>query len=137
MQLHQLESPSTNKKEKRVGRGGKRGTYSGRGIKGQNARAGHRKRPAERDILKKIPKLRGYQFKSFRPQPAVVNLRDLEASFTAGQTVSPETLLKAGLIARLNGKTPKVKVLGTGELKKKLIFKDVTFSKSAQEKMKV
>ena len=136
MQLHHLTSPSTNKSEKRVGRGGKRGTYSGRGIKGQNSRAGHRKRPAERDILKKIPKLRGYRFKSFRPQAVIVNLRDLEATFSVGQTVSPETLLQAGLITRLNGKTPKVKVLGSGELKKKLLFKDVTFSKSAQEKVK-
>ena len=136
MQLHHLTSPSTNKSEKRVGRGGKRGTYSGKGIKGQNSRSGHRKRPAERDIVKKIPKLRGYRFKSFRPQPAVVNLRDLESRFATGQTISPETLLQAGLIVRMNGKTPKVKVLGSGELKKKLIFKDVTFSKSAQEKVK-
>ena len=136
MQLHQLPSPSTNKKEKRIGRGGKRGTYSGRGVKGQNARSGHRKRPAERDIIKKIPKLRGYRFKSFRPGPAVVNVRDLERSFKVGETVSPETLVKAGLVQRMNGKTPKVKVLGTGELKKKLIFKDVIFSKSAEQKTK-
>jgi len=59
MQLHQISPAHSNKKGKRVGRGGKRGTYSGRGIKGQKARAGHRIRPAIRDFMMKIPKLRG------------------------------------------------------------------------------
>ncbi|MFH1188555.1 MAG: hypothetical protein V1652_01780 [bacterium] len=60
MQLHELQSLHCNKKEKRVGRGGKRGTYSGRGVKGQSSRAGHRIRPAERDLIQSMPKLRGF-----------------------------------------------------------------------------
>ncbi|MDE2144662.1 MAG: hypothetical protein KGJ01_01695 [Patescibacteria group bacterium] len=59
MQLHELSPLHKNKEEKRIGRGGKRGTFSGRGTKGQRARAGHRIRPAERDLIQHMPKLRG------------------------------------------------------------------------------
>jgi large subunit ribosomal protein L15 len=64
MQLHQLKPIHKLKKRKRVGRGGKKGTYSGRGIKGQKARAGRRLKPAIRELIKRYPKLRGYKFKS-------------------------------------------------------------------------
>ena len=60
MQLHEIQPLHENRKEKRVGRGGKRGTTSGRGTKGQRARAGHRIRPAERDLIQRLPKLRGF-----------------------------------------------------------------------------
>lgn len=136
MQFHQLSSKTKYKKVRRIGRGGKRGTYSGRGIKGQKARAGHKIRPAMRDILKKIPKLRGYKFKSFQARPAIVNLGDIAKKFKAGDTVSPESLLKAGLVSRIKGRIPEVKVLGTGELKKKLVFKDVELSRPAELKIK-
>lgn len=136
MQLHDIRPRSKFRKSRRIGRGGKRGTYSGRGIKGQKARAGHKIRPAERDILKKIPKLRGYKFKSFRAKPAVVNLKDLGKVFKAGSIVSPESLLKLGLIGKIKGRMPKVKILGAGELKNKVEFKDVEFSKSAISKLK-
>ncbi len=136
MQFHQLKPAHPGRRSQRVGRGGKRGTTSGRGTKGQKARAGHKIRPAERDILKKIPKLRGYKFKSLRLQSAVVNLADLEEKFKTGEEVSPKILLQKGLIRRIKGRTPAVKVLGKGELKKKLIFKDVMFSKSAVLKIK-
>ncbi|MBI1839214.1 MAG: uL15 family ribosomal protein [Candidatus Colwellbacteria bacterium] len=63
MQLHQLQQLYKNKEGKRVGRGGKRGTYSGKGQKGQKARAGHRIRPAERDLIQRLPKLRGFRNK--------------------------------------------------------------------------
>lgn len=134
MQLHHLKSQTKFRSSRRVGRGGKRGTYSGRGIKGLGARAGGKFRPEERDILKRIPKLRGYRFKSYRAQPAVVNLAVLEKRFKSGDTVSPDTLLKMRLVRRIKGRTPKVKILGTGELKKKLIFKDVIFSGAAAKK---
>ena len=130
MQLHQLKSTTKNKKRKRVGRGGKRGTYSGRGIKGQKARAGAKFRPAERDIIKKIPKLRGYKFKSFYKKPAIVNLDDVVRKFSDGDIISPASLLGAGLIVKIKGRIPEVKILGRGELKKKLTFKGVQFSKS-------
>ena len=135
MQIHQLVPKTKYRNSRRIGRGGKRGTYSGRGIKGQKARAGHKIRPQERDILKKIPKLRGYKFKSFRLKPVVVNLVDLDKKFKTGDTVSPESLLKAGLISKIKGRAPKVKILGKGELKKKLVFKDVDFSRSSKRKI--
>ncbi|PIS13477.1 MAG: hypothetical protein COT67_01505 [Candidatus Tagabacteria bacterium CG09_land_8_20_14_0_10_41_14] len=63
MQLHQLKPSTKNKDKKRIGRGGKRGTYSGRGLKGQKSRAGRKLRPQLRDIIKRLPKKRGYRFK--------------------------------------------------------------------------
>lgn len=135
MQFHQLVRKTKLRKSRRVGRGGKRGTYSGRGIKGQKARAGAKIRPAERDIIKKIPKLRGYKFKSFQKRPSIVNLGDLDKKFKSGDTVSPESLLGAGLIARIKGKVPKVKILGKGELKKKLLFSNVEFSSPTAVKL--
>jgi len=137
MQLHQLSPKTKQKKEKRIGRGGKRGTYSGRGIKGQKARAGHKIRPQERDILKKIPKLRGYKFKSFRPKPAIVNLGEFKKAFKPGEIVNPETLWKIGLVSKIKGIMPKVKILGKGKLDMKLSFKDVKFSKSAAKNIAI
>ena len=59
MQSHTLKRNHPNKKTKQIGRGGTRGKTAGRGTKGQNARAGHKKRPEIRDFIKRIPKLRG------------------------------------------------------------------------------
>jgi len=134
--MHHIQRSPSARRSRRIGRGGKRGTYSGRGIKGQNARAGAKFRPAERDIIKKIPKLRGYRFKSFRPQPAAVNLDTLARYFKPGDTIDPVALLKKKIIQRLGGKTPQVKILGRGEAATKFIFKDVTFSASAAAKAK-
>ena len=132
MQFHTIKPQTKLKRAHRIGRGGKRGTYSGRGIKGQRARAGAKIRPAERELLKKIPKLRGYRFKSFKPKRGVVNLGDLEKKFKEGEVISPETLLKAGLIRRMSGRTPRVKILGKGRLHKNMVFKNVIFSSSAR-----
>jgi len=63
MQLHELQPDSPNKTRKRIGRGGKRGTTSGRGQKGQKSRAGRRIRPAERDLIQSLPKLKGVKNK--------------------------------------------------------------------------
>lgn len=59
MQFHSLKRKTPNKKSRQVGRGGTRGKTSGRGTKGQNARAGRKKRPELRDFIKRVPKLRG------------------------------------------------------------------------------
>lgn len=78
MQFHDLKSKTGKKKSRQVGRGGKRGKTSGRGTKGQNARAGHKKRPEMRDVIKRIPKLRGRgksSLKSFRPKLRGAELR--------------------------------------------------------------
>lgn len=66
MQIHNLKRTHKNKKDRLVGRGGKHAKTSGRGGKGQTARAGNKRRPELRDIIKKLPKLRGYQFNSIQ-----------------------------------------------------------------------
>lgn len=131
MQLHHLKSTSRIYPKTRVGRGGRRGTTSGRGTKGQKARAGHKIRPAFYDIIKKLPKKRGYKFRRFRPRAEVVNLAVLDKHFKEGDTISPAILLEKGLVRRIKGRTPVVKVLEKGGTKKKFVFQDVAFSKLA------
>lgn len=133
MQLHDL--PGKKKQKKRVGRGGKRGTYSGRGIKGQKARAGRRIRPQLRDVLKKIPKRRGYRFRVFRKKPSVVNTGILERHFEVGAIISPKTLVEKGLVSAVRKQLPRVKLLGSGTLTKKLLVEHCQVSQSAKEKI--
>ncbi len=94
MQLHQLQPKTKRGNSKRVGRGraSGKGKTSGRGTKGQNARAGHKKRPDVREKLKKLPKLRGYSFASIKPKIAVLNVSTLESIFSAGDTITPKIL---------------------------------------------
>lgn len=66
MQLHELQPKTKIKKQPKVGRGGKRGTYSGRGQKGQKSRAGHKIKPAINDLIGRLPKLRGYKNRPLR-----------------------------------------------------------------------
>lgn len=136
MQLHNIQSKHRIRPKIRVGRGGKRGTTSGKGTKGQKSRAGHKIRPAIRDIIKKLPKKRGYKFRRFHPRAEVVNLVLLDKYFKEGDTISPAVLLEKGLVRRIKGKMPAVKILGNGEGKKKFVFKDVAFSKSVAVRMK-
>ena len=136
MQGHQLTTRTKNKSKKRVGRGGKRGTTSGRGTKGQKARSGRRIRPQLRDILKKIPKKKGYRARVISRRLAVVNLRDIERKFAAGAEVSPKTLVERGLVEKISGKVPEIKILGAGEISKNFIFKNCLFSKKAEEALK-
>ncbi len=71
MQIHNLQRQHKNKHDRIIGRGGKHAKTSGRGGKGQTARAGNKRRPELRDIIKKLPKNRGYQFKSIQRTFAV------------------------------------------------------------------
>lgn len=135
MQLHNLKPKHESQKEHRIGRGGKRGTYSGRGIKGQKARAGAKIRPHERELLKKIPKLRGYKFKSFRQKPAIINLKDIERVFTGASVITPRALYEKGLMPKIKGRFPRVKVLSVGDTKKKFVFKNIMFSRAARKKV--
>lgn len=135
MQLHQIKPKTKNKKHKRVGRGGKRGTYSGRGIKGQKARAGRKMRPEMRDIIKKLPKKRGYRFASFQEKPAVVNLGLIDKYFKEGEKITPKLLVEKELVKKIGGKIPLIKLLGAGEVSKKLTVAGCRISKSAKEKI--
>jgi large subunit ribosomal protein L15 len=133
MQIHQLKRIHKNKDRKQVGRGGKRGTYSGKGIKGQNARSGRKKYPAIRELIKKYPKLRGYRFNRAFNDLAVFDVGKLDKNFEDSQIINPEALLKKRLVARIEGETPRIKILGKGELKKKFIIEGCMLSKSAKE----
>lgn len=135
MQTHTLKRRNPNKTSQQVGRSGKRGKTSGRGHKGQKARAGHRIRPEIRDRIKKLPKLRGYRFASIKTKPAAVNLSDIEKSYKDGETVTAANLLEKDLIRRHGGKLPVVKILGTGEITKKITFEGVELSEVAKEKI--
>jgi len=137
MQLHQVKPIHKQRNKKRVGRGGKRGTYSGKGLKGQKARAGRKMRPELRDFIKKIPKKRGYRFKTINPKPEIVNLEDLEKFFNEGELVNPEILLQKGLVGRIKGRIPEVKILGSGELKKKLKIENCQMSESVKKALKI
>ncbi|GAH50871.1 unnamed protein product, partial [marine sediment metagenome] len=92
MQLHQLKPKHKLKKPKRVGRGGKRGTYSGRGLKGQRSRAGRKFKPAIRGLIKRYPKLRGYRFKSKvksqKSKIVILNLEILEKRFNSEEKIT-------------------------------------------------
>lgn len=135
MQLHQIKSKTIKKGKKQIGRGGKRGTYSGRGIKGQKARAGRKMRPEMRDIIKKLPKKRGYRFSAVREKAVVVNLGIIEKKFSENEKITPQTLFAKGAIKKIGGKLPKVKLLASGEISKKLLVAECQISKQAKEKI--
>lgn len=134
MQVHELKSNKRPAK-KRVGRGGKKGTYSGKGMKGQKARSGFSRRPTfeggRSSLVAQAKKNRG--FNSNRKVNQVVNLVDLEKKFEAGEEVNPQTLKEKGLIKKVD---QPVKILGEGKLTKKITLKDVLYSKKAGEGVK-
>lgn len=141
MQLHELQPLHKRKTAKRVGRGGKRGKTSGKGHKGQKARAGNSTRPEMREIIKKLPKLRGHgvnraqTVNAERKQYVPVNLTAIEAAFENGADVTPATLVAAGVVAKKSKKAPLVKILGTGELTKKVSVSNCAVSASAKTKI--
>jgi len=135
MQLHQLKPKHKNKKRKRVGRGGKRGTYSGKGIKGQKSRSGRRLKPLIRSVIKRYPKLRGYRFNTKTAKMSVVNLELLEKKFNDGDKVNPGILLEQRLIRKIKGRIASVKILGRGKITKALIIENCQASKGAREQI--
>lgn len=136
MQTHNVQPKTKSKTKKLVGRGGVRGKTSGRGHKGQKARAGNSTRPAIRDQIKKLPKLRGYRFNSRHKDAVVVNVAALEEAFAKGDTVSKETLSAKGLVSLKKGTSTPVKVLGHGDITKALtIAADCSVSESARAKI--
>ncbi|KKS48155.1 MAG: 50S ribosomal protein L15 [Candidatus Nomurabacteria bacterium GW2011_GWC2_42_20] len=137
MQAHEVKTRKPRAVKKVVGRGGKRGKTSGRGTKGQDARAGHRKRPQMRDTIKKLPKLRGEgvsrnQFKTEFTHYVVLNLGILNLEFKAGDRVTPKVLLEHSLVEKKGNKVPIIKILGSGVLDKKLDIRGCLISESAK-----
>ncbi len=136
MKLEELKSPpGANKRVKRVGRGtgSGHGKTSTRGHKGQKARSGGGIRPGfeggQMPLQRRLPK-RGFT-NIFKKEYAIVNVRDLN-SFEDGSEINPEVLLNAGLI---NSTKDGVKILGDGELEKKLTVRAHKISRQAEEKI--
>ncbi|MBU0723153.1 50S ribosomal protein L15 [Patescibacteria group bacterium] len=140
MQLNELKR-NTPRKKTVIGRGGTRGKTSGRGHKGQKSRAGHCIRPEMRDIIKRIPKRRGYgknrarTVNSSRVRPAVVNLTVLEKLFKSNDAITPAVLVQRGVAQKQSGRIPTVKILGVGRLTKSLNISQCVVSKSAKTKI--
>jgi large subunit ribosomal protein L15 len=137
MKLNSLQS-IRNRRSQRIGRGGKRGTTSGRGQKGQKSRSGHRIRPAERDLILKLPKKRGFRNKPKKDAVTVFNLGDLSRKLKtfAGKeplVVTRDLLVTAGLLGK--NFTGEIKVLGGGDAAFKISLDGVKTSKSAKEKI--
>jgi len=149
MNINQLKPKTPRTYSKRVGRGGKRGTTSGKGTKGQASRAGAGIKPGFRGgdnrLWQLFPKNRGASKKPGNNSPhrkhryyqlrhdkaPVVNL-EVFNRFQTGEEVTKEALIAKGVI---RSSKDAVKVLGSGTLTKKLIFKGFVFSASAKEKI--
>ena len=135
MKLHELSPAAGSTKDvKRVGRGHGSGwgKTAGKGHKGQNARSGGGVRPGfeggQTSLMRRIPK-RGFN-NIFAAKPTAINVSDLE-KFVEGTVVDTELLIAAGIVKKAdNG----IKVLGNGELTKKLTVKAAAFSASAKKK---
>jgi large subunit ribosomal protein L15 len=142
--LHSLRpKPGSRRPRKRLGRGEGSGTgkTSGRGHKGAGARSGTKRKPnyegGQNPIHMRMRKLRGphhkmsMPFEPFRTRTQPVNVADLEQRFDAGAEVTPESLREAGLAKRRHP----VKILGRGEVSKKLTVRAHGFSATAREKI--
>lgn len=138
MQQHQIKRKTQRKRHRVIGRGGKHAKTAGRGTKGQKARAGRKLRPELRDILKKLPKLRGRgknSLKSVKSPMVVLNLKSLSEKFSSGESVTVSALYEKGLIKKVLGRLPEIKILGDGEIGKKISVVGISVSESAKKKI--
>jgi large subunit ribosomal protein L15 len=138
MFLHDLKPSNGAKKlRKRLGRGSGSGlgTTAGKGTKGQKARTGSKAYPwyegGQVPLTRRLPK-RGFTNAKFKKEYKIINLKDIDALYAEGETVSYNTLKQKGLI---KGGICAVKILGKGDLTKKLVFKVDKVSKSAHGKI--
>lgn len=135
MQINTLKLKTPKKKRKTIGRGGKKGTFCGKGMKGQKARSGCKINPlfegGRSTLIDHMKKKRG--FTSIATKVATVKLSDLETSFKNGDTVDLEALVKTELIRKIQA-SARVKILGNTEIKTKLtIAKGILLSIPAKK----
>ncbi|MBD3300289.1 MAG: 50S ribosomal protein L15 [Candidatus Moranbacteria bacterium] len=138
MQIHQLKPDNKSKSRKRVGRGGKRGTYSGKGMKGQNSRSGtggtHIVEKGRTSWVKRFPKLGGFN-SVFLPN-IVVKTSLLEKNYKSGETVNLKSLLEKKLISKpkkgQSKKIQRVKILYDGKISKELNISGCLISQKAK-----
>jgi len=140
MMIHEVTAKvGAHKRRKRIGRGvgSGHGKTSGRGTKGAGSRSGWTgsirasREGGQMPLFRRVPK-RGFSNFHFRTEYAVINVGTLEARFDSGAEVTREAIVKLGLIPNT---TLPLKVLGDGELKKKLSVTAAAFTKAAQEKI--
>lgn len=139
MYLHDIpKRKNRKKKSKRLGRGygsGVGGHTVGRGMKGQKSRAGHKSligfEGGQTPFFRRMPKYRGFKALN-KIENTVVNLDIIASNYKSGEIVSLESLMKKGLIGK---RVENVKILGYGELKKKIVVEGLLLSKNAQEKI--
>lgn len=135
MQIHNLNI-KINKKKKRIGRGGKRGSYSGRGQKGQKSRAGRRIRPAERDVILRLPKRRGIKNPPKNPKPFLVKISDLISKielFGFNDKINLNSLKQLNLIP-INYKG-EVKIVGKLSSSRPLIIEGIKISNKLKDEI--
>ncbi|MCX6763807.1 MAG: 50S ribosomal protein L15 [Candidatus Moranbacteria bacterium] len=133
MQINTLKV-NAKKKRKTIGRGGRKGTYSGRGNKGQKARTGAHIDPlfegGRSTLIDHMKKKRG--FTSRQIKPVAIQFSLIEKKMKDGETITLESLMKVGIIDKI--KAPKVKIIGRGETQKKFTFsQDILMSQSAKK----
>lgn len=138
MMIHEItEKAGAHKRRKRIGRGhaSGHGKTAGRGHKGAGSRAGYSRKATyeggQMPFFRRIPK-RGFSNFQFRTEYVAINIKALEARFEDGAEVNPDLMVKVGLLS--DTKQP-VKILGQGDLTKKLDVTAAAFSKSAEEKI--
>jgi large subunit ribosomal protein L15 len=138
MRLHTIKpNPGSKHRRKRLGAGESsgKGKTSGKGHKGQKARSGGSIRPGfeggQMPIFRRLPK-RGFNNKDFKTFYGVVNLDTLEKVFATGDTITEDTLRKAGLV---KGRFDGIKILGRGEITKSLTIEVDEVSASARGKI--
>jgi large subunit ribosomal protein L15 len=134
MQIHQLITKK-RKAKKTIGRGGKRGTYSGKGNKGQKARSGAKVDPlfegGRSSLIMRLKKVRGFQSSKAKKNP--VSLDSLEKKFKDDEIVSVESLVSANLVKKTEAKNG-IKILATGKITKKItIAKGILLSQKAKD----
>lgn len=132
MQIHEIKPTFKKRSKKRIGRGGKRGTYSGKGLKGQRSRAGRKLKPEWKKDIGRLPKLRGAGNRPPDSKPRPVNLGLLAKKFGPDEVVNRRSLIEKGIIK----KGESVKILSSGDLDKSIIIKGLPVSRKVVNKVK-
>lgn len=135
MQIHSLKLKTARPKRKTIGRGGKKGTYCGKGCKGQKARTGAHVDPlfegGRSTLIDHMKKKRG--FTSGKNKRTAISLKAVEKKFKAGDKINVDSLIKAGLVDKLK-RANGVKIIGGGKHTKKLEYDaSFLFSKSIKK----
>lgn len=135
MQIHSLKLNPRRKRKRTIGRGGKKGTYSGRGMKGQKSRSGAKINPlfegGRSTLIERLKKKRG--FKAVYAKKVTVRLSDLGSYFKEGEEINKKSLIKAGLVDKMKA-VRGIKIIGLGKIAKKYtVDKEILLSKNSRK----